>query len=80
MPVFKNPKAIALCDQIRTVLPGSPPGWICCPHHTRRHIQIGHKSYGSDPAITDQIDALAHAIERLDLTRGLDYTVVIVSR
>jgi hypothetical protein len=80
MPVIKDPRAIALCDQIRPVFPKDPPGWICCPHHTRRHIQIGHKAYGSDPAITEQIDALAHAIERLDLTRGLDYTVVIVSR
>ena len=36
--------------------------------------------HGSDHAITDQIDALAHAIERLDLICGLDYTLVIVSR
>ena len=36
--------------------------------------------YGPDPAITDQINALDHAIERFDLIRGLDYTLVIVSR
>lgn len=80
MAVFKDPRASALCDQIRPVLPDRPPGWICCPHHTRRQIQIGHKLYGTDPAITEQVDALAHAIERLDLTRGTNYTVVIVSR
>jgi hypothetical protein len=80
MPVAKDPRAIALCDQIRLCFPKDPPGWVACPHHTRRHIQIGHRSYGSDPAITEQVDALAHAIERLDLTAGLDYTVVIVSR
>lgn len=80
MPIFKNPRATALCDQIRPVLPGRPPGWICCPHHARRHIQIGHKLYGADPAITEQVDALAYAIDRLDLTADLDYTVAIVNR
>ena len=80
MPVFKDPRAIVLCDQIRPVLPDRPPGWVCCPHNTRRHIQVGHKAYGSDLEITEQVDDMAHAIDRLDLTRGLDYTVVIVSR
>jgi hypothetical protein len=81
MPVLKSQAAIALCDEIRQLYVINPrTGWIACPHHTRRHIQIGHRDYGTDPDVTVQVDALAHALERLGLVEPTGYTLAIISR
>jgi hypothetical protein len=78
--VIKDPRAIALCDQVRPCFPKDPPGWICCPHHTRRHIQIGHRDYGIDPDVTVQVDALVHALDHLGLVEPTGYTLVTINR
>lgn len=81
MAVDKDPRAVALCDHVRSLYAISPiSGWIACPHHGKRLIQVGHRSYGSDPAITEQVDAVVHAIDRLKLAEAIGYQVVAVSR
>jgi hypothetical protein len=79
--VFKNPKAVEVCDQIRLLYNIHPvDGWIAAPHHTRKHIQIGNRRAGHDPVIADEVETLAFAVRRLGLAEPIGYTLVVVSR
>lgn len=79
--VFKNPKAVEVCDQIRHLYNIHPSdGWIAAPHHTRKHIQIGNRNAGTDPVIADEVETLAFSVRRLGMAEAIGYTLVVVSR
>ena len=74
----KNPAATELCNEIRKLYFTKEPGWIARPHHTNKEIRIGHPDYGTDDAISVEVDALYSAIDRLGLADAIGYKLVIV--
>lgn len=76
--VFKDPRAVELCENIRFLYNINPlDGWIARPHHGKKQIRIGHPEFGKDQAITDQVLALHWALDRLDLAKDIGYTLAL---
>lgn len=80
--VNKDQRATDLCNQVRLLYAIHPrqTGWIASPHHSRRHIQIGHREAGNDAGLAEEVETLADAIRRLGLAEKIGYRVVVVSR
>jgi hypothetical protein len=68
------------CDEVRRVLAIHPKrvGWICRPHHTKKHLQIGHRDANKDLDLMAEILTLKQTLETLGQVEALGYTVVIV--
>jgi hypothetical protein len=74
--VFKDPRAIKLCDDIRFLYSFSKrDGWVVRPRHGEKKIVVGHPDYCSDLDISTQVDALISSLETLGLAREFGYTI-----
>ena len=76
-PVEKDPRANALCDEIRRMYFTKGPGWFARPRHQYKQIVIGHPEYGADEEVSCEIDSLHTTLDRLGLADLIGYTIVV---
>lgn len=74
--VFKDPRATALCEDIRRLYNVNSRGsWVARPRHGDKKIVVGHPDYCNDLDISTQVDALISSLEHLGLAKAIGYTV-----
>lgn len=74
--VFKDPRAVALCDSIRWLYNiNKRSGWVARPRHGKKQIVVGHPDYHTDLDVSTQVDALVNTINHLGLAEEIGYSV-----
>ncbi len=75
--VFKDPRAVKLCDDIRWLYNVNRRGsWVARPRHGDRQIVVGHPDYCNDLDVSTQVDALITSVKHLGLAEAIGYTIV----
>lgn len=74
--VFKDPRAIKLCEDIRWIYNiNHRSKWVCRVDHKDKKIVVGHPDYCSDLDISCQVNALISSLEHLGLAEAFGYTI-----
>ena len=76
-PVFKDPRATKLCEDIRWLYNINSRGkWVARPRHADNKIIVGHPDYRNDLDISTQVNALISSLEHLGLAEAFGYTIL----